>query len=58
MNEFTSGDFTLEETTETLLLKVDDLPISSGVMIGVSTAGIALILSIALINLISFIRRS
>ena len=55
MNEFTSGEMELEQTTESLLLNVDDLPISSGVMIGVSSAGIALILSIALINIISFI---
>lgn len=55
---FTSGDLSTEETTESLVLTVDDLNIKSGVTMGMTTAGVALILSIALVNIISWFRRS
>lgn len=55
---FISGDSNIEETTESLILTVDDLNIQSGVTMGMTTAGVALILSIALVNIISWFRRS
>lgn len=47
-----------EETTESLLLTVDNLGIKEGVTIGMTVSAVALIISIMIVNLISIFRRS
>lgn len=57
MENFIS-EVSIEETTESLLLTVDNLGISEGVTVGMTVSAVALIVSIMIVNLISIFRRA
>lgn len=58
MDPFFTSETTIEETTESLLLSVDNLGIREGVTVGMTVSAVALIISIMVVNLISIFRRS
>lgn len=56
MQNFIS-EMDLEETTESLVLTVDNLGIKEGVTVGMTVSAVALIISIMIVNIISIFRR-
>lgn len=61
MEDFVSGGYSgdiTEETIESLTLDANSLGISEGVTIGMTVSAVALVLSIGILNIISFFRRA
>lgn len=58
MEELFTSETEIEETTESLVLTIDNLGINEGVTIGMSVSAVALIISIMIVNLITILRRT